>query len=65
MTRAYVATRPGRTENLRAAAVALCVAGGIGAIVFYLTRVVLAREVLEREVPPSASRATEADAEVR
>jgi hypothetical protein len=51
----FVRRPPGRRENLGAVALAVGVAAGVGALTFYLARVLLARE---RVVSPAEGRRT-------
>ena len=46
MREEYAHVTPGRKENLQATAVALGIAAGVGAAVFYFTRILLSRENL-------------------
>ena len=44
MTERWARTDAGRRENASAAVVALAIGGGVAAVAFYLTRLLLARE---------------------
>ena len=46
----YLRTEPGKRETWSAAAVSLAVAAGVGAVTFYLTRLILAREAIRLPV---------------
>jgi len=53
VTRYHIRRTPGRRETLTAAAVAAAAAAGVGLLTFYLSRLLLSREVLE---PPPGRR---------
>ncbi len=52
MSRFYLRREPGPRDNLRAFAVAL----GVGAMLFYLVRLLLLREALARQAPKRPSK---------
>jgi hypothetical protein len=63
----YRRKSPGLRENLGAGAVAAGIAVGIGAVVFYFTRILLAREPVEplppTKTPPELPPSSEGDSE--
>jgi hypothetical protein len=48
MTNRWLRLEPGRRENLQAAGLALGVAAGVAAVVFYFGRIVISRERMHR-----------------
>ena len=55
MSRYYARKTPGLKENLEAGIVAAGLAAGVGAVAFYLLRILRAREPLE-PLPPGPTR---------